>query len=145
MPILALGGYSSQTFTDDVADDVERDGRPAVLVYAGDFDASGEDIDRDFTDRSRCWAKVERIALNADQVIEYQLPPQPGKVTDSRAEAFTARHGALMQVELDALAPDTLRSLYENALARWMDASIYEQVLALEDDERNELSPCGDR
>src|SRR6266567_2357558 len=54
IPILALGGYSSQSYVDQVIRDVSRSGRPAVLLYAGDHDPSGEDIDRDFTDRTFC-------------------------------------------------------------------------------------------
>jgi hypothetical protein len=46
IPILPLAGYVSQGFVQEVQEDVLlRDGRPAVLIYAGDFDASGEDID----------------------------------------------------------------------------------------------------
>ena len=48
VPIVALGGYSSQTDVDIVAD-VDGQHRPAILVYTGDFDPSGEDIDRDFS------------------------------------------------------------------------------------------------
>jgi hypothetical protein len=121
VPILALGGYSSQTYVDDVVDHVHQTKRPAVLLYAGDFDPSGEDIDRDFTTRSDCFATVRRVALTAEQVDQHQLPPQPGKQTDSRARAFTARHGQLVQVELDALRPDTLRGLYDDALADYWD------------------------
>jgi hypothetical protein len=112
IPVLALGGYGSQTYVDDVAAHVEKDGRPAVLLYAGDHDPSGEDIDRDFTERTDCWSDVRRVALTAAQVQQYALPPQPGKKTDSRARRFVARHGQLVQVELDALPPDVLRTLY---------------------------------
>ena len=93
VPVLALGGYSSQTYTDDVAAHAGDRERPAVLLYAGDFDPSGEDIDRDFIERSACWDKVIRVALSADQVRDYRLPVNPGKVTDSRAAGFIERHG----------------------------------------------------
>ena len=48
-PILALGGYSSQPYIEDVIEDVRRQQRPAALIYAGDFDPSGEDIPREVT------------------------------------------------------------------------------------------------
>ncbi|MGH9324390.1 MAG: hypothetical protein ACRD3V_31455 [Vicinamibacteria bacterium] len=98
VPVLALGGYGSQTYVDDVVEDVEASGRPAVLLYAGDHDPSGEDIDRDFVSRTGCWSEVRRVALTAAQVEEYNLPPQAGKTTDSRAAGFIARHGRLVQV-----------------------------------------------
>jgi hypothetical protein len=133
VPILALGGYSSHTYKDDVAADVYRSGRPAVLLYAGDHDPSGEDIDRDFVDKTACWAKVVRVALTAEQVVAYDLPPMPGKETDSRAAGFIARHGDLVQVELDALDPDDLRQLYQEAIDSFWDASAYQAALDQED------------
>jgi len=139
IPVLSLGGYSSQTYIDDVKADVSASGRPAVLLYAGDFDPSGEDIDRDFVARTGCFAKVVRIALTAEQVDAYNLPPQPGKAADSRAAAFVARHGELVQVELDALPPDTLRQLYDDALAEFWDTSVYEACLDREDIDLAEL------
>jgi len=137
VPVLALGGYSSQTYTDDVAAHAGSQERPAVLLYAGDFDPSGEDIDRDFIERSACWDKVIRVALSTDQVRDYRLPVNPGKATDSRAAGFIERHGSLMQVELDALDPDDLRALYQAAIDRYWDMSAYERVLA---DERADLA-----
>ena len=139
VPVVALGGYSSQSYVDDVVEDVESEQRPAVLVYAGDFDPSGEDILRDFVARAGCFDKVERIALNAEQVIEYDLPPQMGKATDSRAGQFVARHGRLVQVELDALPPDVLRALYDEAIGRYWDSSAYEAVMEQEWGERASL------
>jgi hypothetical protein len=60
IPVLSLGGYSSQTYVDEVAERADNDTRASVLIYAGDFDASGEDIDRDFwsarTASTRCGA-----------------------------------------------------------------------------------------
>lgn len=139
VPILALGGYSSQSYVQDVKADVSASGRPAVLLYAGDFDPSGEDIDRDFVARADCFAKVVRVALTAEQVAAYDLPPQPGKRADSRAAGFVARHGQLVQVELDALPPETLRGLYRDALAEFWDTSAHVDVLDREDAERAEL------
>lgn len=139
VPVVALGGYSSQSFVDDVQRDVERQARPAALIYAGDFDPSGEDIDRDFVGRTGCWEKVVRVALTAEQVEVFDLPPAVGKAADSRAEAFVARHGRLVQVELDALPPTDLRALYRRALDDFWDSSPFEASLAREADDRERL------
>jgi len=139
VPVLALGGYGSQTYVDDVVDDVASTDRPAVLLYAGDHDPSGEDIDRDFTARTGCWDEVRRVALTAEQVEEYALPPQPGKEADSRARSFVERHGRLVQVELDALPPDVLRTLYAHAIAEFWEGDVYEQVVQRESDDRRTL------
>lgn len=139
VPVLALGGYGSQSFVDEVAADAKASGRPAVLLYAGDHDPSGEDIDRDFVARTGCWEEVRRVALSAEQVEEYELPPQPGKTTDSRAAQFVARHGALVQVELDALPPEVLRQLYSHAIADYWDEDEHSVALAQELEDRRAL------
>ena len=139
IPIVALKGYSSQTLVDEVAQEILDDARPAVLLYAGDFDPTGEDVDRDFVDRVGVFDAVHRIALNAEQVNEYGLPPLPGKASDPRAAAFAARHGRLIQVELDALDPDDLRSLYADAIAEYWDDAAFEAVLERERNDRYNL------
>jgi hypothetical protein len=139
IPVLALGGYSSQSYVDSVVADVDTQDRPAVLIYAGDFDPSGEDIDRDFLERTGCFEAACRIALNVEQVEQYNLPPLPGKATDPRAAGFVARHGRLVQVELDALPPDTLRDMYAEAIDNYWDMSTFEGVLRQEKTERAQL------
>lgn len=139
VPILALGGYSSQTYVDEVADDVYAQQRPAVLLYAGDHDPSGEDIERDFIDRTGCFERATRVALTWDQVLTYDLPPALGKAEDPRAAAFEARHGQLVQVELDALPPDTLRDLFADALAPYWDEDAYDAALQREREDRANL------
>lgn len=139
IPILPLGGYSSQTFVDDVVKEIENDGREAILIYAGDFDPSGEDIDRDFTERTDCWDEVIRVALHRPQIAAYNLPPLPGKASDSRAAGFIARHGTLMQVEIDALDPQILRGLYQDTIDNYWDDGVYQDVMAREKRERDSI------
>lgn len=142
VPIVALRGYSSETLEREILEDIDDDGRPAVLLYTGDFDPSGEDILRNLLHQvDGRFEEVVRVALTPEQVEEYGLPPQPGKATDTRAASFTARHGKLVQVELEALDPSTLRELYQDALDGCFDKSIWEDVLELEAAERAELSP----
>ena len=86
------------------------------------------------------WVHAERVALTWEQVERFDLPPMPGKSTDSRSAAFVARHGGLVQVELDALTPADLVELYRAELDRWWDDDAYRRVLALEREERQQLS-----
>ena len=95
VPIIALGGYGSQTYKDNIRRAVHRDGRPAALLYAGDHDPSGEDIYRSFIERTKCWDTETLIALTAEQVEEYDLPINPGKEDDPRAAGFIEKHGEL--------------------------------------------------
>lgn len=150
LPIVALSGYSSQTFVKVVAESMIGEAydndRPSHFIYAGDFDPSGEDIDRDFVERleeyivnntsmmlSEVFAGVERIALLPEHIEEYQLPEYPGKETDSRKWEFIEKHGRLVQVELDALDPDDLHTLYKTAVDEYFDYDIYEGILEQED------------
>lgn len=138
--IVALGGYSSQTLVDEVVTDVEADGRPAVMIYAGDLDPSGEDIERDFTERTGgAFDKVSRIALTTQQVNDFDLPPQMGKIADARASQFIAKHGALIQVELDSLPPEVLKKLYRDAIDALWDKSIFDRVRNQEIQDRASL------
>jgi hypothetical protein len=138
-PVVVCAGYASQTLCDDVRAAVELDGRPSLLVYAGDFDPSGEDIARDFVERVGSFDQVERVAVTAEQVEALELPPLPGKATDARAAGFVARHGRLVQVEVEAVPPGTLQRLYQEALDAVWDASASEDVLAREAVERGRL------
>ena len=139
VPILALGGYDSQSHVDVVVRHAQEQGRPAVLLYAGDHDPSGHDILRDFIERTDCWKHTRRVALTPEQVDEHQLPEAMGKTTDSRAKGFVERFGRLVQVELDALPPDVLRVLFSDAVAEFWDTSTYEAVVARETTERAAL------
>ena len=111
-----------------------------MLIYAGDFDPSGEDIERDFEERTDCFGRVVRVALTSDQVEKYNLPPVMGKATDTRAAQFIKKHGKLVQVELDAIPPDILRDLYWQAISEVFDMSTWEQVIKREEMERKMLT-----
>jgi hypothetical protein len=140
VPVLALGGYASQSFADDVRYHVERQDRPGVLLYAGDHDPSGWDIPRDFIERTGCFRAVHRVALTPELIDAHDLPENVGKEDDSRAKAFVARFGRLVQVELDALPPDVLRGLFADAIEEYWDTSAFEAVLEREAAEREVLA-----
>lgn len=152
LPTLGLGGYASQTFCDDVARDVAGQGRPAVLIYAGDHDPTGWDIDRDFIERTSCWKATHRVALSPELIARYRLPDAfdndpltAAKVRqDPRAKRFAERFGRLTQVEIDALPPEVLRGLYADAIEPYWSAEAFEAVLAREATERARLVELAD-
>jgi hypothetical protein len=63
----------------------------------------------------------------------------PGKASDARAAAFVARHGQLMQVEVEAVHPGTLRQLYQDAIDSVWDVSAFNDVKQRELGERRRL------
>jgi hypothetical protein len=139
LPIILTRGYGSQSYLDEVREHVENDGRKAVLIYAGDFDPSGEDILRDFLARCDVWEEIEHIAVRPNQVDDLNLPVALGKATDSRAQGFIDRHGELVQVEVEAIPPDTLRDLYSAALEQYWDTDAFEVCLVQEQADRVQL------
>jgi hypothetical protein len=59
LPIIALSGQCSKPYIDQITYQVRRDGRPAVLLYAGDHDPTGWSILQNFVDRTGFWVNDE--------------------------------------------------------------------------------------
>jgi hypothetical protein len=118
---------------------LDRDDRPTVLIYAGDFDPSGEDILRDLIDRTNGIDRVRLVAVTEDQIDTYSLAENPGKTSDSRAAAFEARHGRLVQVEVEALTPSELRALFQTEINDYWEDDAYREALAVEKADRDRL------
>ena len=132
---IALGackGYPSLTFLHDISIRIkyaEDRGKHPVILYFGDYDPSGEDIPRALREnliQLGCNAELEvrRICLNESQVIQWGLPPAPTKETDSRSVHWNG----LGQVELDAVKPEMLMSLLQNAIDEIFDFDLYEEL-----------------
>ena len=115
VPFLACRGFSSLTALAEAAGRLR--GRDAVVLYVGDHDPSGLDMDRDLAERLNALGatvQLRRLALTIDQIDEHQLPPQPTKASDSRARGYSLDHGGSW--ELDALPADTLAGLVREAV-----------------------------
>lgn len=108
LDVTAVRGYASLTHARTLS-------RYDAVVYAGDYDPSGLDIDRDL--RERAGVPVVRVALTAAQVTEHRLPPALAKGTDTRRGRMLAEHGHAVQVEVDALPPAVLLAAVAEAVA----------------------------
>ncbi|MFD9724613.1 hypothetical protein [Streptomyces sp. NPDC059072] len=93
IPVLVVRGFSSQSYADVVRDRVAHEQRGACLLVVGDFDCSGEDIERDWVERTGCWSSVTRVLLTYEQMRAYGLPATEGKRGDLRWLAFARRYG----------------------------------------------------
>lgn len=106
----------------------KRAGQFPLIVHLGDHDPSGLDMTRDVHDRLTMFAEgladVRRIALNWNQVEQYEPPPNPAKVTDSRYEGYAAEYGE-ESWELDALNPEILTGLIRAAVTPLIDRSAW--------------------
>lgn len=150
VPYFACRGYTSQSEMWAAAQRLRtwrRGGQTPVILYLGDHDPSGIDMTRDVLDRMALFAggmQVERLALNWDQVEMYNPPPNPAKLTDSRAEGYIARFG-MSSWELDALDPTTIAGLIETAVMAFRDEDLWDEAVEEEQEGIRLLTEASDR
>lgn len=135
----ACKGYPSLTFLYDLSErmrDAKNEGKQPIILYFGDYDPSGEDIPRSIGENLDKFGvygvEIRRIALMEHQVIEWKLPPAPAKETDSR----TANWDGLGQVELDAVKPEKLVAMLNDAIGEIFDNDLYDELNQTEEEER---------
>ncbi len=76
--------------------------------------------------------QVRRIALNKDQVEQYNPPPNPTKLTDSRAPDYIWKFGS-DSWELDALEPQAIVNLIKETVLSYRDESRWDEQVAEEE------------
>jgi hypothetical protein len=120
-------GYSSYTYIKNMAQHLNIE-KPTLILYFGDLDPSGKDIERDFGERLSAYGgqnfHVQRVALTKEQVAQYNLPPRPEDTATLQKLARDPRtktYGIEYACELDALEPTTLQQIIENALKQNID------------------------
>ena len=141
-------GYVSQSIMYLAAERIARavkQGKDCAIIYLGDHDPSGLDMDRDLADRYNVFlwgnsdVEVERIALTWDQIEQYQPPENPAKTTDSRYRAYIAQFGG-SSWELDALEPSVLADLVTRAIRSYRDDHLWDDAIKVEKQMRRELT-----
>jgi len=136
-------GYSSWTFIYENVKDLsgildEHD--KIVILYCGDLDPSGVDIQRFLNEALRYFgmdeSKVEfrRVAVTPEQVEEYNLPPKPEDAEtlaklqrDPRSKKYTYDY----VVELDALVayvPSDFKRILREEIEKYHDKEIYDKT-----------------
>ena len=138
-------GYNSQSEMWRAAQRIiekEKAGKMCRILHLGDHDPSGIDMSRDIQDRLELFgsaARIDRIALNMEQVEKLSLPPNPAKVTDSRYAAYMEAYGP-NSWELDAIDPRTMDKLIRDNVQDLMDEDKWEARQEQQEDHRNDLS-----
>jgi hypothetical protein len=141
----ACCGYNSQSESwragRRMAGYIQKGQRP-IVFHLGDHDPSGIDMTRDNQERLSLFAGVQiqvvRIALNMSQIEELRPPPNPAKVTDSRAEKYIEKYGT-SSWELDALTPDYIHALIDRSVASVRDAAKWDEALRREAEDKRAL------
>lgn len=127
VPYFACRGYCSQSEAWSAGQrfiDYKDRGQRVVVLHLGDHDPSGIDMTRDNRERLEMFADGDinliRLALNSDQVRKYNPPPNPAKITDSRAPNYIAEFGQ-SSWELDALEPRVIADLLNQNIRNFID------------------------
>jgi hypothetical protein len=132
IPYFSCRGYVSQSEMWAAAQRLEDfSGQKNIhIIHLGDHDPSGKDMSRDICDRLELFGvsvEFQRIALNYDQIEEYGPPPNPTKLTDSRASGYIADFGHECW-ELDALRPDVIDGLIRDAVTDLCDLDLLQEA-----------------
>jgi hypothetical protein len=135
-----MHGFSSATAVYDIAQDC--DGRPLIILYVGDYDPSGmymseRDLPERFAKYDGDHVRVKRIALTQ---AHRGLPsfPASDKKKDTRYPWFVRNYGNRCW-ELDALDPNDLRELVEEAIRAEIEPAAWQRCATVEKAERESL------
>jgi hypothetical protein len=149
VPYFSCRGYTSQSEMWVAGQRLQRwkkRGQTPVIFHFGDHDPSGIDMSRDITARLELFmggVSFHRLALNMDQIHEYEPPPNPAKITDSRAAEYIRVHGD-ESWELDALAPEVLAALVRDAILTHRDEDAWQEAVQEEEEHRRLLTAASD-
>lgn len=151
VPFTANKGYSSSSAMYEAGQRMLnklQEEKEVTVIYLGDHDPSGIDMSRDVEDRLRMFAEcregdwitidVDRIALNIEQVKKLNPPPNPAKMTDSRAGEYVRKFGRISW-ELDAIEPKALATLVSKSIQKYVDMDKWEESGKRQDKGRESL------
>ncbi len=150
-------GYSSaaamRILAQRIGEQIEEHNKKVIILYFGDHDPSGLDMVRDINERITEFLtegddyieplfEVVPVALTMDQIKEYDLPPNPAKLTDPRAKWYVEKFGKISW-ELDAIDAIELRRLAADAIFEYLDLDKYDAWIKREKKEVKALSDFG--
>lgn len=142
-PYFSCRGYTSQSEMWSAAQRFIRQNHreQRVIIHLGDHDPSGIDMTRDIQERLELFGAdvyVKRVALTMNQIDTYNPPPNPAKITDSRASKYIDQFGD-ESWELDALEPKVITDLINKQVTMYRNNDIYRAVCDKESREKEEL------
>ena len=139
IPVYSSSGFDSLTAKHEAALRAGGEDRPLLVLHVGDLDPSGVHLFTAAAEDVGAWAdhyggatEFERVALTPEQVTAYGLPTAPPKRTDKRRF-----EGETTQAE--ALPPDVLAAIVDDAIRTRLDLATLARVEAVEATERAEL------
>lgn len=164
--VYSTGGFSSVTVTHEVAQRVLGRDRPTVFLHVGDYDPSGESIYKSMS--QDCGAFVVhtlggswnsdtgetflhedddgpdfrpvRVALTADQAIDWDLETAPPKSTDTRSVNWDDG-GVGGTVQVQAMTEQQMEDVVVEAVEQYVDIDALERVRERSVELREEMAP----
>jgi len=150
VPHFSCRGYVSQSETFVAGQRMAEhfsNGQVPIILHLGDHDPSGIDMTRDVEERISMFAEnsveIRRLALNIKQVKKFKPPPNPAKMTDTRAGEYIREFGK-SSWELDALEPSYISKIIEDNITGLIDDDAWEAQAELEVEYKNELEEIAD-
>jgi hypothetical protein len=136
VPLMVARGYASLSFLHSAAEYINTLSVPTYIYHLGDFDPSGvnagEKIEETLCELAPDASMLfERLAVTPEQIAEWDLPTRPTKKSDTRSKNFGS-----ISVELDAIEPNQLRGLVQEAIERHLPANQLAVLKAAEESER---------
>jgi hypothetical protein len=136
VPLMVARGYASLSFLHNAAEAINALTVPVYIYHLGDFDPSGVNAGEKIEQTLREMAPdaeiyFERIAFSPEQIAEWDLPTRPTKKADTRSKGFGD-----ISVELDAIDPNVLREIVQEAIERHLPPDQFEILKAAEQSER---------
>jgi hypothetical protein len=137
--LMVCRGYSSETFAYNAASAWTADDRDPVVLYIGDHDPAGLNIEKalrsrlhEFYGSSIAW---ERLGVTWAQVEELDLPgTRPKK-----------KYGFPLAVEAEALPPQLLRKIVDDTIRAFVDPHRLRVLKVAEESDRDWLTALIER
>jgi hypothetical protein len=143
VPLFVCRGFaslSSQYSASTTFKNVQAKGKEVIVYHLGDYDPSGHSaadaIENTVANVFDCEIEFKRLAILPEHISQFDLPTRPVKQSDSRARNWTGTEC----VELDAMPPNELRWIVENAISDCIDDYEWEQMQKIERAERETLT-----
>jgi hypothetical protein len=136
-----MHGFSGATTVHGVAQD--NDGRPLIALYVGDYDPSGlcmseHDLPNRLVKYNGEHVELRRIALCPEHLVNLPSFPASDKRRDPRYRWFVDNFGQQCW-ELDALDPNTLREIVQQAIEAEIEPEAWQRCATVERAERESL------
>jgi len=142
VPLMVSRGFTSETFAFEAVDAYVGSGRPVMVYALYDFDRSGADAARSLKEKLYRFGmergvivRFNLIGLTLDQIEDWNLPTRPHK----RATTADRNWPHPYACELDAIPPDDLRTLVQDAIEQHLPADELARLLRIEDLERETM------